>query len=63
MQALFIVQSELSTHSGWQARYGFPKNFGLQTHAVAPPCSLHTALAPQRWMEHESVLSLRAVEQ
>lgn len=46
-QPLFEGQSVLTTHSGRQLSYGFPKYSGRQVQEPAPFCSLQTALAPQ----------------
>ena len=58
MQAWFVAQSELITHSGRHAKYGFPKYSCLHSQVMAPLSCLHFAFAPHWIRSQESVLSI-----
>lgn len=44
--ALFITQSELPTHSGRQASYGFPWYSGIHSHTAFEPSAWQLAFTP-----------------
>lgn len=47
IQALLVIQSVFTIHSGRQPSYGLPKYSGKHVHEPAPCCSLQIALTPQ----------------